>query len=267
MEDNKTQKLSVLGTDEGYKETKSDYAVQHNDKGHIKPLKIIKETTPEEIAKEYYAEHPEEIPQPVVSEPVQQNESLDLKDVAADILYTVWQDVGVPFTQAVLRKGCEAAKDKVTSKYREIKRDLKTTPKAVRIQNQTKQTKTKNTVAQTTKEQSNAQSIVEMKHVSTEEVLVSEQTHRAMESDIAKQAKELADKIIFYRKCVVDPNMSDSDKVISEKCLHEIPLDQVRVALNNPSLLDLRKEQLDALKWLEVRTNEENKETGNGEQV
>ena len=50
MEDNKTQKLAVLDTDEGYKETKSDYAVQHNDKGHIKPRKIIKETTPEEIA-------------------------------------------------------------------------------------------------------------------------------------------------------------------------------------------------------------------------
>lgn len=92
MDDNKTQKLSVLGTDEGYKETKSDYAVQHNDKGHIKPLKIIKETTPEEIAKEYYAEHPEEIPRPVVSKPVQQNESSDLKDVATDILDTIWQD-------------------------------------------------------------------------------------------------------------------------------------------------------------------------------
>lgn len=81
-----------------------------------------------------------------------------------------------------------------------------------------------------------------------------------MESDIAKQAKELADKIIFYRKCVVDPNMSDSDKAISEKCLNEISLDQVRVVLSDPSLLDLKKEQLDALKWLEVRTNEEGKE-------
>ena len=267
MEDNKTQKLAVLDTDEGYKETKSDYAVQHNDKGHIKPLKIITQTTPEEIAKEYYAEHPEEIPQPVVSEPVQQNETLDLKDVAADILYTVWQDVGVPFTQAVLRKGCEVAKDKVTSKYREIKRDLNTTPKAVRIKNQEKNEKSKKTVEQTTKEQSNTQQITEKKSISTEEILVSKQTHRAMESDIAKQAKELADKIIFYRKCVVDPNMSDSDKAINEKCLHEIPLDQVRVALNDPSLLDLRKEQLDALKWLEVRTNEENKETRNGERV
>lgn len=260
MEDNKSQKLSVLGTDEGYKETKSDYAVQHNDKGHIKPLKIIKETTPKEIAKEYYAEHPEEIPRPVVSKPVQQNEPSILKDVATDILDTIWQDAVVPFAQAYLRKGCEIAKDKVTSKYREIKRDLNTTPKAVRIKNQAKQTKAKSTVTQSEKEQSNAQSIAEMKHISTEEVLVSEQTHRAMESDIAKQAKELADKIIFYRKCVVDPNMSDSDKAISEKCLHEIPLDQVRVALNNPSLLDLRKDQLDALKWLEVRTNEEEKE-------
>lgn len=137
---------------------------------------------------------------------------------------------------------------------------MNTTPKAVRIKNQAKQTKAKSTVTQSEKEQSNAQSIAEMKHISTEELLVSEQTHRAMESDIAKQAKELADKIIFYRKCVVDPNMSDSDKAISEKCLHEIPLDQVRVALNNPLLLDLRKDQLDALKWLEVRTNEEEKE-------
>ena len=256
MEDNKTQKLAVLDTDEGYKETKSDYAVQHNDKGHIKPLKIIKETTPEEIAKEYYAEHPEEIPQPVVSEPVQQNEPFDLKDVATDILDTIWQDAVVPFAQATLRKGVEIAKDKVTSKYREIKRDLNTTPKAVRIKNQEKNEKSKNTVTQTTKEQSNAQSIVEMKHVSTEEVLVSEQTHRAMESDIAKQAKELADKIIFYRKCVVDPNMSDSDKAISKKCLNEISLDQVRVVLNDPSLLDLKKEQLDALNWLDVRTKE-----------
>lgn len=260
MEDNKIQKLAVLDTDEGYKETKSDYAVQHNDKGHIKPLKIIKETTPEEIAKEYYAEHPEEIPQPVVSEPVQQNEPLDLKDVATDILDTLWQDLGVPFAQAVLRKGCEIAKDKVTSKYREIKRDLNTTPKAVRIKNQAKQTKAKSTVTQSEKEQSNAQSIVEMKHISTEEVLVSEQTHRAMESDIAKQAKELADKIIFYRKCVVDPNMSDSDKVISEKCLNEISLNQVRVVLKDPSLLDLKKEQLDALNWLDARTKEEEKE-------
>ena len=260
MEDNKTQKLAVLDTDEGYKETKSDYAVQHNDKGYIKPLKIIKETTPEEIAKEYYAEHPEEIPQPVVSEPVQQNEPLDLKDVATDILDTIWQDAVVPFAQATLRKGVEIAKDKVTSKYREIKRDLNTTPKAVRIKNQEKNEKSKNTVTQTTKEQSNAQSIVEMKHVSTEEVLVSEQTHRAMESDIAKQAKELADKIIFYRKCVVDPNMSDSDKAISKKYLNEISLDQVRVVLNDPSLPDLKKEQLDALNWLDVRTKEEEKE-------
>lgn len=260
MEDNKTQKLAVLDTDEGYKETKTDYAVQHNNKGHIKPLKIIKETTPEEIAKEYYAEHPEEIPQSVVSEPVQQNEPLDLKDVAADILYTVWQDVGVPFTQAVLRKGCEAAKDKVMSKYREIKRDLNITPKALRIKNQEKTEKSKNTVVQTTKEQSNTQEITEKKSISNDEVLVSEQTHRAMESDIAKQAKELADKIIFYRKCVVDPNMSDSDKAISEKCLNEISLDQVRVALNDPSLLDLKKEQLDALNWLDVRTKEEEKE-------
>ena len=260
MEDNKTQKLAVLDTDVGYKETKSDYAVQHNDKGHIKPLKIIKETTPEEIAKEYYAEHPEEIPQPVVSEPVQQNEPLDLKDVATDILDTIWQDAVVPFAQATLRKGVEIAKDKVTSKYREIKRDLNTTPKAVRIQNQEKNEKSKNTVAQNTKEQSNTQQIIEKKSISNEEVLVSEQTHRAMESDIAKQAKELADKIIFYRKCVVDPNMSDSDKAISEKCLNEISLNQVRVALDDPSLLDLKKEQLDALKWLEVRTNEEEKE-------
>lgn len=166
-----------------------------------------------------------------------------------------------------MRKGCEVAKDKVTSKYREIKRDLNTTPKAVRIKNQEKNEKSKKTVEQTTKEQSNTQQITEKKSISTEEILVSKQTHRAMESDIAKQAKELADKIIFYRKCVVDPNMSDSDKAISEKCLHEIPLDQVRVALNDPSLLDLRKEQLDALKWLEVRTNEENKETRNGERV
>ena len=102
MEDNKTQKLAVLDTDEGYKETKSNYAVQHNDKGHIKPLKIIKETTPEEIAKEYYAEHPEEIPQLVVSEPVQQNEPSDLKDVATDILDTIWQDAVVPFAQALV---------------------------------------------------------------------------------------------------------------------------------------------------------------------
>lgn len=150
--------------------------------------------------------------------------------------------------------------DKVTSKYREIKRDLNTTPKAVQIKNQEKKAKSKNTVAQTTKEQSNIQEITEKKPISTEEILVSEQTHHAMESDIAKQARELADKIIFYRKCVVDPNMSDSDKAISEKCLNEISLDQVRVVLNNPSLLDLKKEQLDALKWLEVRTNEEEKE-------
>lgn len=150
--------------------------------------------------------------------------------------------------------------DKVTSKYREIKRDLNTTPKAVQIKNQEKKAKSKNTVAQTTKEQSNTQEITEKKPISTEEILVSEQTHRAMKSDIAKQAKELADKIIFYRKCVVDPNTSDSDKAISEKCLNEISLDQVRVVLNNPSLLDLKKEQLDALKWLEVRTNEEEKE-------
>ena len=260
MEDNKTQKLAVLDTDEGYKETKSDYAVQHNDKGHIKPLKIIKETTPEEIAKEYYAEHPEEIPQPVVSEPVQQNESSVLKDVATDILDTIWQDAVVPFAQAYLRKGCEIAKDKVTSKYREIKRDLNTTPKAVQIKNQQKNEKSKISVVQTERKQSNIQEITEKKPISTEEILVSEQTHLAMESDIAKQAKELADKIIFYRKCVVDPNMSVSDKAISEKCLNEISLDQVRVALDNPSLLDLKKEQLDALKWLEVRTNEEEKE-------
>ena len=260
MEDNKTQKLAVLDTDEGYKETKSDYAVQHNDKGHIKPLKIIKETTPKEIAKEYYAEHPEEIPQPVVSEPVQQNEPSDLKDVATDILDTIWQDAVVPFAQAALRKGCEVAMDKVTSKYREIKRDLNTTPKAVRIKNQEKNEKSKNTVAQTTKEQSNIQEITEKKPISTEEILVSEQTHHAMESDITKQANELAVKIILYRKCVVDPNMSDSDKAISEKCLNEISLDQVRVALNDLSFLDLKKEQMDALKWLEVRTNEEEKE-------
>lgn len=259
MEDNKTQKLAVLDTDEGYKETKSDYAVQHNDKGHIKPLKIIKETTPEEIAKEYYAEHPEEIPQPVVSEPVQQNEPSVLKDVATDILDTILQDAVVPFAQAALRKGVEVAKDKVTSKYQEIKRDLNATPKAIRIKNQEKKLKTKNTVAQSSNEPSNTQQITEKKSISNEEVLVSEQTHLAMESDIAKQAEELADKIIFYRKCIVDPNMSDLDKAISEKCLNEISLDQVRVVLNDPSLLDLKKEQLDALKWLKVRTNEEKK--------
>ena len=258
MEDNKTQKLAVLDTDEGYKETKSDYAVQHNSQGHIKPLKIIKETTEEEIAKKYFAEHPEEIPQQVVSEPVQQNEPLDLiKGFATDILYTVLQDVGVPFFQAALKKGCENAKDKLTSKYREIKRDLNTTPKAVELQNQAKQAKIKSTATQAEKEQSNTQSIAELKHISTEEVFVSEQTHRAMEGDIAKQAKELADKIIFYRKCVVDPNMSNLDKAISKKCLNEISLDQVRVVLNDPSLLDLKKEQLDALKWLDVRTKEE----------
>ena len=54
--------------------------------------------------------------------------------------------------------------------------------------------------------------------------------------------------------------MSDSDKAISEKCLNEISLNQVRVVLKDSSLLDLKKEQLDALNWLDARTKEEEKE-------